>query len=83
MPIIVLAVILELAGGRDLYWQPNSNWDNPTNWRLGRVPNCGDSVSLTSVRIKSFRTDNRVFHNSVFLVRFPLMLQFILMARQL
>ena len=46
---VALCLFLQLAGGKDLYWQPNSNWGNPSNWALGRVPNCKDDASLTSV----------------------------------
>lgn len=48
--LIVSLLLLQIAGGRDLYWQPNSNWGTPSNWALGRVP-CGDVASLASVCI--------------------------------
>ena len=48
--LIVSCLLLHLAGGKDLYWQPNSNWGTPSNWGLGRVPACGDRVSFASVR---------------------------------
>ena len=37
------------VGQRPLYWQPNSNWDNPENWNLGRRPCGGDVVSFKKV----------------------------------
>ncbi len=48
--LIVSCLLLQLAGGKDLYWQPNSNWGTPSNWALGRIPTCGDKASLASVR---------------------------------
>ena len=50
-PVLMVSfLLLELAGGKDLYWQPNSNWGSPDNWALGRIPACGDRVSFASVR---------------------------------
>jgi len=37
-------LLLQLAVGEDLYWLRNSNWDEPSNWRLGRLP-CGREVA--------------------------------------
>lgn len=51
--LVVSALMLDLSGGEDYYWKPNSNWNNPSNWALGRVPSCGDNVSLSAVSIKS------------------------------
>lgn len=48
-PAVLLVLFLQMAGGRDLYWQPNSNWGNPSNWALGRIPGCNDAVSLDLV----------------------------------
>lgn len=47
--VLVSCLLLELAGGKDLYWQPNSNWGSPANWALGRVPACNHRVSFASV----------------------------------
>ena len=49
--ILVTALLVQLGGGNDLYWNPNSNWGNPDNWALGRVPGCGDSASLSAVSL--------------------------------
>ena len=50
---VLLAVpllFLGLAGSDDLYWRPNTDWSEPSNWDLGRVPIAGDVVDLSSVR---------------------------------
>ena len=49
--IVISALMVELGGGEDLYWKPNSNWGNPDNWALGRAPSCGDIASFKTVRI--------------------------------
>jgi len=41
---VVVTLLLQLAVGEDLYWLRNSNWDEPSNWRLGRLP-CGQEVT--------------------------------------
>lgn len=46
---VLIVLFLEMAGGKNLYWQPNSNWGNPSNWALGRIPGCNDAVSLDLV----------------------------------
>ena len=46
----VLAVLcLRLAGSEDLYWRPNTDWNNPSNWGLGRAPCEGDVADFSSV----------------------------------
>lgn len=49
--IVISAVMIELGGGENLYWKPNSNWGNPDNWAKGRVPSCGDSASFKTVSL--------------------------------
>lgn len=49
--LMVATLLIQLGGGKDLYWKPNSNWGNPNNWASGRVPACGESVSLQNVRV--------------------------------
>ena len=44
--LLVATVLVQLTGGEDLYWVHNTNWDEPSNWALGRVPCGGDAVSV-------------------------------------
>ena len=47
---VVAVLCLRLAGSEDLYWRPNTDWNNANNWKLGRTPCKGDVADLSSVR---------------------------------
>ena len=47
--LLVTTLLVQLGGGKDVYWVHNTNWDNPSNWALGRVPCGGDNVMVSSV----------------------------------
>ena len=49
------AFCLPLVGSEDLYWKPNTDWNNPNNWKLGRVPCEGDVADFSSVRALALR----------------------------
>ncbi|CAI7998435.1 hypothetical protein GBAR_LOCUS2437 [Geodia barretti] len=59
---------LRLAGSEDLYWRPNTDWNNRNNWKLGRVPCEGDVADFSSVpRGSVIRLDGRATIRSVVL----------------
>lgn len=44
--VLVAALFVQESGSEDLYWVHNTNWDEPSNWALKRVP-CGrDTVTV-------------------------------------
>ena len=45
----VVTLLLQLAVCEDYFWLHNSNWDEPNNWSLGRVPCGGQNVSFAAV----------------------------------
>lgn len=47
--LILATLLLHAAVGDDLYWIPNTNWDNPSNWGLNRPPCSGEVANLASV----------------------------------
>ena len=47
--LVLTVLCLRLAGSEDLYWRPNTDWSNPSNWGLGRAPCEGDVADLSSV----------------------------------
>ena len=50
--ILVFTVFLaQLVVGEDFFWKPNNNWNNPSNWDLGRVPCGGDIASASCLRL--------------------------------
>ena len=55
--LLVITVLLQLAVGADYFWIPNSNWDEPGNWALGRPPCGGEVASFASVSRRSVHTD--------------------------
>ena len=52
--LVVVALFVQLTGGKDLYWARNTNWDEPSNWALGRVPCGGDTVTVSLNRFLRF-----------------------------
>lgn len=49
--LLVTTVLLQLAVGADYFWIPNSNWDEPANWALGRPPCGGEVASFADVSV--------------------------------
>ncbi len=47
--LILATLLLHLVVGEDLYWAPNSNWDNPSNWKYERPPCSGEIADFASV----------------------------------
>ena len=47
----VLTLLLQLAVGEDLYWVPRSNWEDASNWRLGRAPCSGEDADFGKVYV--------------------------------
>ena len=45
----VVTLLLQLAVCEDYFWLHNSNWDEPNNWSLGRVPCGGQNASFAAV----------------------------------
>ena len=45
----VVTLLLQLAVCDEYFWLHNSNWDEPNNWSLGRVPCGGQNVSFAAV----------------------------------
>ena len=45
----VVTLLLQLAVCEDYFWLHNSNWDEPNNWSLGRVPCGGQNVTFAAV----------------------------------
>lgn len=52
--LILATVLLQAVVGDDLIWVPNSNWENPDNWKLGQVP-CGGEVA-NFAKVSQFST---------------------------
>ena len=50
---VVVTLLLQLAVGEDFFWLRNSNWDESSNWRLGRVPCGGEVATLANVSINT------------------------------
>ena len=46
--LLLTIFLVQLVQGDDLYWRPNSNWNNPSNWKLGRVP-CGNDIATVRI----------------------------------
>ena len=46
---VVAVLCLHLTGSEDLFWRPNTDWSNPSNWGLGRAPCEGDVADLRAV----------------------------------
>lgn len=44
-----LLLCVPLVGSEDLYWRPNTDWSNPSNWKLGRTPCEGDVADFSTV----------------------------------
>ena len=49
--LLVATLMVQLTGGKDLYWVHNTNWDVPSNWALGRVPCGGDNVMVSEASL--------------------------------
>ncbi len=47
--LVLATLLLQLVVGEDLYWIPNTNWDNPSNWKFNRPPCGGEVASFASV----------------------------------
>ncbi|GAB6024339.1 hypothetical protein CHUAL_009508 [Chamberlinius hualienensis] len=74
----LLCMSYDLVGGGRRMWKPNTNFDNPDNWDIGRIPNCpNDKVIFENVILNikeleesfSVAITNSVAINSVILAR--------------